>query len=722
MAGPALVRLRIRVPAMDCPEEIAIVRKALEPLPGVEGIVSDLSQHIATITVTPKGPTAAQVSAAIQAAGLEASPVEDDAPVAETWWALHGRALLTLGSGGLIAIGLAVHAAATGLRGAFSNEGMPLAAVVAYGLAIAASIIPLLPRAWHAVRSLRLDMNVLMVVAVGGAIALGDWFEAATVVTLFGLSLLLEGWTARRSLRAIGDLLGSRPVMARLRALGEVPEHSVPALEVLVGAVVIVKPGETIPVDGRIISGATTVDQAPITGESIPVAKTSGDGVFAGCVNGDGAIEIESTKPPGDSLIGRIARMVAEAQTSRGRSERWLDSFARFYTPAMLLAAIALALVPPLVTGQWAWWLNQALVLLVIACPCALVISVPVCIVAGIATAARHGVVVRGGAALEMAARIRAVAFDKTGTLTQGRPAVLKVKTVTATDEDAVVGMAATLESRSEHPLAKAVMTYAGTKGIRFDPMTDVRAVPGRGVESPLAGTWAGSVSWAQERGALTDDARVQLAELAMLGASILVVGRGASIAGFIACQDRMRPEAIPALAALRALGIARIIMLSGDSEQVAGRVAAELGIGEAHGGLLPDDKVKLVTGWAGRSAPLAMVGDGLNDAPALARADLGVAMGEGTAATIETADIALLTNDLRRLPWLVGHARQVMSVMRQNVIVSLVVKAAFILAAVAGHGSLWAAIAADTGMAVLVVLNALRLLRSPSALPEVLP
>jgi Cd2+/Zn2+-exporting ATPase len=706
---------------MDCPEEVAVVRKALEPMAGVRGFVTDLSTGIATVTVDAAGPTSEQLAAAIRSHGLGSEPVGADGPRPETWWSRHGRATLTIVAGTLIGLGLSLHAAATGLANALGDAGMPVTARLAYGVAIVLSVGPILPRAWGALRSRRLDMNVLMVIAVIGAVGLGDWFEAATVSTLFALSLVLETWTARRAIGAIAALLGSTPTTARIRE-ADGTERDVPVVAIPVGARVIVKPGDTIPVDGRIAAGTTSINQAPITGESLPVTATIGAEVFAGCVNGDGAIEITASTQAGDTLLARIARLVTESQAKRGGTERWLDRFAGIYTPLMLVLAVLIAVLPPLVTGQWSWWFYQALVLLVIACPCALVISIPVCIVAGIATAARQGVIVKGGAALEMAARVRAVAFDKTGTLTAGRPQVVAVKTVGNADECTVLELAVTLESRSEHPVAKAVLAHAVDARVTAGPADDVRAVPGRGVESPATGAWAGSLTWAEERGAMTDDARIRVASLATLGATILAIGNRAGVIGFIACQDRQRPETIAALADLRRIGISRLVMLSGDAEPVVKKVAADLHITEAHGGLLPAAKVEHIATLVSDQTPLAMVGDGLNDAPALARANLGVAMGEGTAATLETADVALLSNDLRRLPWLFLHARRVLGVMRQNVSASLIIKVIFIAAALAGHGSLWAAIAADTGVALLVVLNALRLLRPSTVLSELHP
>ena len=373
------IRRRVHVQGMDCPEEVAVVRQALEPMSGVQGIVTDLSNGIATITVSDVRLTAEQLAAAIRQHGLGAEPVGEDGPRPETWWARNGRATLTTVAGALIGIGLGMHVAKGGWSNALGDSGMPVIARIAYGLAIVLSVGPLLPRAWGALRSLRLDMNVLLVIAVVGAVALGDWFEAATVGTLFALSLVLENWTARRAMRAIADLLGSTPTTARIRG-ADGAEQDVPVVAVPIGARVIVKPGETIPVDGRIAAGTTSINQAPITGESVPVVKTIGGEVFAGCVNGEGAIEIATTQPSGDTLLARIARLVTESQAKRGSTERWLDRFSRVYTPVMLALAVLVAVLPPLMTGNWSWWLYQALVLLVIACPCALVISVPVCI------------------------------------------------------------------------------------------------------------------------------------------------------------------------------------------------------------------------------------------------------------------------------------------------------------------------------------------------------
>lgn len=708
---PGGLQLQVRIRGMDCSEEVAVVRHAVEPLPGVTGISADIAQGIVTVRVTSQGPSMDAVIAAITRSGLGAEPVTAAEGSPQGVWARQWREILTAIAGGSIVLGASVHAAHAGFRAVFADAGIPWISQGLYGLAILVSVGPLLPRAWGAIRGLRLDMNVLMVIAVVGAVALGDWFEAATVGTLFALSLVLESWTARRAGRAIADLMKSSPQRARVVGTAGSGETEIPIADVAVGSIVIVRPGETIPMDGRIRSGTSNINQAPITGESVPVSKTVGAEVFAGCVNGEGALEIETTQPAGDTMLARIARMVAESQQRRGSVERWIDRFAQIYTPIILVIAIAVAVIPGVVTGHWSWWLYQALILLVIACPCALVISVPVCIVAGIATAARAGVIIKGGAALEVAARLKVIAFDKTGTLTLGKPSVTELIPADGITETMVVAVAAALEARSEHPVAHAVIEKASAMQVAFTPADQVTAIPGKGIQA-ADGTWAGSVAWAIERGGISPALRTRLEAALAAGSTVIVVGRGNEALGGITCRDQLRPDAKEGLQGLRSVGIARLIMLSGDAEVVARHVAGEVGITESYGSLLPDAKVAKVAALVTEAAPMAMVGDGLNDAPALARANLGIAMGSATAATLETADVALLNNDLRRLPWLVTHARRVMSIMRQNVGISLATKVIFIGLALTGHGSMWIAIAADTGVSLLVVLNALRLLR----------
>jgi Cd2+/Zn2+-exporting ATPase len=491
----------------------------------------------------------------------------------------------------------------------------------------------------------------------------------------------------------------------------------VPAEGVAVGTVFVVRPGERLPLDGRVVRGASDVDQAPITGESAPVPKRPGDEVFAGTINGDGGLDVESTKPAADTTLARITRMVGEAQSRRAPSEQWVERFARVYTPAVMGLALAVLLVPPLAFGGgWADWLYRALVLLVIACPCALVISTPVTIVAALAAAARHGVLIKGGVYVEAPARLRAVAFDKTGTLTTGRPAVVELVPLNGHDERELLERAAALEAGSTHPIAQAVVARAAERGMHPTPVADFQAIQGKGASGRIDGKayWLGSHRYLEERGQETPDVHDRLVAMTAAGRTVVAVGNEQHVCGLIALADAVRPEARPTVDALRAAGVRHVIMLTGDNTGTAQAVAGETGVDEVLAELLPEDKVLAVASLTARYGAVAMVGDGVNDAPAMSRATIGVAMGvAGTDAAVEAADIALMSDDLAKLPWLVGHSRRALKVIRQNIVISLAVKALFVALTFAGHASLWAAIAADMGASLLVVFNGLRLLRT---------
>ncbi|MBY0455790.1 MAG: heavy metal translocating P-type ATPase, partial [Gemmataceae bacterium] len=536
-----------------------------------------------------------------------------------------------------------------------------------------------------------------------------------TVAFLFALSLELEAWSVGRVRRAVAGLLDLAPPTARV--VGEDSlERDVPVKEVAVGAVIVVRPGERVPLDGRVTKGAGHVNQAPITGESVPAPKHPGDDVFAGTINGEGVLELTVTRAANDTTLARIIRMVGESQSRRAVSEQWVDQFAAVYTPAVVALAVAVALVPPLAfAGGWWEWVYRALVLLVIACPCALVISTPVSIVAALTAAARNGVLVKGGMFIELPARLKAVALDKTGTLTEGRPAVVEVVPLNGHDEAELLERAAGLEARSEHPLARAVIEYAKVKGINVTPAEDLRAVPGKGAVGRWQGRefWAGSPRFLSERGQETDDVRRRLDTMTGAGRSVIVVGNEKHVCGLIALADAVRPAAKDAIRDLKELGVMRVVMLTGDNEATARAVGKDAGVDEVQAGLLPEEKVAAVEALVAEFGTVAMVGDGVNDAPALARASLGIAMGAaGTDAAIETADVALMSDDLGKLPWLIRHSRRTMSVIRQNVAFSLAVKLVFVILTFAGYSSLWAAIAADTGASLLVIFNGLRLLQ----------
>ncbi len=702
---------------MDCADEIAALRRELSTLPGVRDMSFDLLHRKLVVEVEGTRTTAAQLQAAVHRTGMRAFTWEDRGD--ERSWpssARYGRTAATIASGAAIAFGFAWHLDHSGAETALGHTaGIPVPTRMAYLAAVVAGSWFVVPKAWVALKRMRPDMNLLMCIAVAGAIGIGEHLEAATVSFLFALSLALEVWSVGRARRAIAALIALNPAKARLVGPDQ-REALVDASSVEVGAIVLIKPGEKFPVDGRVTRGRTTVNQAPITGESAPVEKVLGSDVFAGTVNETGTVEVRAGKPYADSTMSQIVRMVGEAYARRAPSEQWVERFARVYTPVVMAFAALVAIVPPLLGGNWLHWFYQALVLLVIACPCALVISTPVSIVAGLVAAARQGVLVKGGLYLELPSRLGAIALDKTGTLTEGRPRVTKVVAKSEHDEQELLAIAAAIESRSTHPLARAIVRYAEERGIRPAPASDYQALTGKGAQARLDGIdyWIGSHRYLEERAQESDDVHRDLEALAMTGTSIVVVGTAAHVCGYIALADQLRPGTAAVMQDLRDAGVGRLIMLSGDNRGTAEAVGKQAGVDEIHAELLPEDKVRVLGEIIARHGPTAMIGDGVNDAPALARADLGIAMGAmGSDAALETADIALMGDDLTRLPWLVRHSRRIRSVIHQNIAASLLVKAAFVILSFAGVASLWGAIAADTGMSLLVVLNAMRLVRA---------
>ncbi len=564
-----------------------------------------------------------------------------------------------------------------------------------------------------------------MVIAVTGAIVIGEWFEAATVTFLFALSLTLESWSIGRARRAIAALLDLTPPTIRLYSTTN-PDQEMAATEAPIGTFFLVRPGERIALDGEIVSGTTSVNQAPITGESMPVAKEGGDDVFAGTINGEGVIVVESRKRADDTTLARIIRMVEQAHSRRARAEQWVEKFAKIYTPAVILMAIAVFLIPPLLLGGlWEDWFYRALVLLVIACPCALVISTPVSIVSGLASAARNGLLIKGGSYLEQPAKLKAIAFDKTGTLTCGEPRVVEVIPLNGHDESELLQRAAALEQQSTHPLAKAILDHAATLAIVPMEAEDVKALPGKGVAGRIGETsfWLGSHRFFLERGLEENKASAQAEVLEQRGCTVVLIGNNQHVCGLIAVADAVRPEAKEVISALRAAAISHLVMLTGDNEATAKAIAKEVGIDEVRAELLPEDKVAAVETLVEAYGNVAMVGDGINDAPAMARASFGIAMGTiGSDAAIETADIALMSDDLKRLPWLIHHARRTVGIIEQNILFALGIKALFVLLTFAGLATLWGAIAADVGASLLVVANALRLLGAKSVTPPPVP
>ncbi len=711
------------IQGLDCAEEVMALKRVVGPrVGGEDNLAFDILQGKMTVLADPQQVSDDQVLQAVRGSGLRGEPwVETAMRQPSRFWQRRGRFILAIASGVLLLLALTLHAVLAGsllrtlsAEGIGLPEGVPLASVVLYLLSTVAGAWYIFPKAWAALKSLRPDMNLLMMIAVTGAMLIGEWFEAATVAFLFSVALLLESWSVGRARRAVESLLEGAPSVARLKRDGQ--EVEVDPQQVEVDAVFVVRPGEKFPLDGEVVTGHSGVNQAPITGESVPVAKQPGDAVYAGTINGDGLLEVRSTKPADQTTLSNIIRLVTQAQSRRAPSEQWVEKFARVYTPAVLALALVIFLVPPLLTdGAWSEWFYRALVLLVIACPCALVISTPVSIVAALTRSANQGVLVKGGLFMEAPAQLKAIAFDKTGTLTEGRPRVTQLIPLDGHSDGDLLMRAAALEAGSNHPLAQAVLAEAKRRGVAHPTAEAHQTIPGKGVTGRVDGKsyWLGSHRYAEERGQETPQVHEQLEALSDAGHSIVVVGTDDHICGLIALADRPRPEAREAIAALHRLGVQHIAMLTGDNYATARAIADELGIDQVHAELLPEDKVVAVERLVKQYHRVAMVGDGVNDAPALAAASLGIAMGAvGSDVAIETADIALMADDVAKLPWLIAHARRTLNIIRQNIALSLAIKVMFVFLTLFGLATLWAAIAADMGASLAVIFNGLRLLR----------
>ncbi len=726
-----MTRLTFKIKGMCCAEEVAILKQELGPLVGGdERLNFDLLNEKLLIDQEDPPLDSEIIRESVSRTGMEAIPWEEHtASFADddSLWKRHGRAALCFASG-LFALGAtALHGWTHGLADAFSGHGeahdYPVAAIVLYCGAIVAGGLPILPKAMYAAQRLRPDMNLLMTIAVAGAVLLGEWMEGAAVAFLFSLALLLESWSVGRARRAIGSLMDQSPTVARYRCPNDGDIEEKPVEEVPVGVTVLVRPGEKIPLDGVVTRGNTTVNEAAITGESKPSVKEIDSPVFAGTLNNDGAFEFESTRSAADTTLARIIHMVEEAQAHRAPTEQWVEGFARVYTPLMMALAVLVAVGPPLLLGPtaaadnvWGYWFYQALVMLVIACPCALVISTPVSIVAGIASAARAGVLIKGGAYLEAPASIRAIAFDKTGTVTYGRPTVQAIIPLDGHTERELLESAATLESHSDHPLARAILSRAEEEGIGLETVGDFTVIQGKGAEGIYRNEsfWIGSHRFLHEQGGESEECHAAASRLEDAGHSVIALGNGDHVCGLLSVSDGVRESATSTVSALKGLGIESAVMLTGDNEGTASAVAAQIGVDAYEAELLPEEKVARVAAMAGEFGKIAMVGDGVNDAPAMAASSLGIAMGAaGSDVAIETADIALMSDDLEKLPWLIRHSRRTLRVIKQNIAFALGLKLAFIVMALFGVATLWMAIAADMGTSLLVIGNGLRLLQA---------
>jgi len=698
--------VRFRLTGLDCADCAAKLGKQVAGMPGVSAAEVDFGTSVLRVGYDAAATDVAALAAAVRGAGYAVEMEEGGSGPAippPSWWQEHGHRASLIASGSLIAAGYLLELLAPVSSAASAAF---VSAAVAGGLITGR-------RAWASLRARSLDMNVLMALAVVGAVALGDYAEAATVIFLFSIGQYLESRALARTRASIRDLIDLTPALVRVRRGGR--EVELPPAEAVVGDVMVVKPGERIALDGTVASGASSVDEAAITGEAVPVAKTAGDVLYAGTLNGSGLLEAEVTRVAADSTLARVIFLVEEAQAARAPSQQLVDRFTRYYTPVVVAGAAVLAVAPPLLGfGTFAEWLYRALVVLVVSCPCALVISTPVAIVSAITRATRDGILVKGGAYLEAAARIRVVAFDKTGTLTLGKPRVTHVVPLRGGDPAGLLEIAAAIESGSTHPLAEAVIAAHGSRPLT-GAATGLEDVAGRGLRATVGDVryGLGSPAFALDEDALDLDAEERIERLESEGNTVLVLFTDDGVQGLIAAADEVRPEAARTIEALRAGGMRHLVMLTGDNERTASAIAALAGVTEHRARLLPADKVDAVRELRARYGPVAMVGDGVNDAPALAASDLGVAMGAaGSDTALETADVALMSPDIAALPGLFDLGRRTVGNIRANVIFSIATKAVVLVLAVAGYAPLWLAVFADTGVSLLVTLNGLRLLR----------
>ncbi len=694
---------------MDCPTEETLIRSKLGGMAGVAALEFNLIQRVLTVHHTLPSPE--PVARAIESLGMQPVPLSTEAAqqvlpqstASKPWWPLALAGVAALGAEAAEWLGL----------------GLPWLPAVLALAAVALGGLTTYRKGWIALRNGNLNINALMSIAVTGALLLREWPEAAMVMVLFALAERIEAASLDRARNAIRGLMAMAPEQATVRR-ADGSWDSVPAAGVAVGALVRLRPGERVALDGKVVRGQSALDQAPITGESVPVDKAEGDVLFAGSINQSGELEYTVTAPASDSTLARIIHAVEAARGSRAPTQRFVDQFARIYTPTVFSIALAVAVVPPLAMGgAWVDWIYKALVLLVIACPCALVISTPVTIVSGLAAAARRGILVKGGVYLEQGRHLAWVALDKTGTITHGKPAQTN-HALLAEDAPQARAIAASLAARSDHPVSRAVATAAAADRIGTLPVDDFEALAGRGTRGKVQGVayCLGNHRLVHEMGACSPALEARLEALEREGKTVVllarVVGNGAATAlALFAVADTVRDTSRQAIAELHELGV-RTLMLSGDNPHTAQAIAAQVGIDEARGNQLPQDKADGIAALAGaahaRGGRIGMVGDGINDAPALARADIGFAMGAaGTDTAIETADVALMDDDLRKIPAFVRLSRRTSSILTQNIALALGIKAVFLVLTVLGMGTMWMAVFADMGASLLVVFNGLR-------------
>lgn len=691
------------VAGLDCPSEEKLIRGQLESIPEVEKLFFNFITQ--EVTIHHHLNTPASFIEKIEALGMKAAlKTEDEKEHLEenphpSWW--------ILGLAGLLAL------LAETIAYSLSNEQSPWVAVLSL-IAMAISGKITLKKGWLALRTKTLNISSLMLIAITGAVLIGEWPEAAMVTVLFALAERIEVYSLDKAREAIRKLMEIAPDVATVKA-ADGSWQSTSVSQVALNAVIWVKPGERIPLDGEIILGKSSINQAPITGESMPIDKEVGDKVYAGTLNEHGSFQFRVDVASGDTVLAKIGKTIAQAQAERAPTQRFIDEFAKYYTPLMVVIAILVAVIPPIIWGGiFSVWIYKALTLLVIACPCALVISTPVTVVSGLAAAAKNGILIKGGTYLEQGYRLKAIAFDKTGTLTEGKPIVTKLIHLNKKNNENILQLAASLDAHSEHPIAQAIVNE-WKKQQPADSLlevTDFKALPGRGVTGLISGVryFVGNHQLAEDNQVCNPGIETQLKTLEQAGQTTIILSDSEHVLAILVVADALRPTSQFAIRALHYQGI-KTCMLTGDNAITAKAIADQVGIDEIRANVLPADKVYAIDELIKRYGAVGMVGDGINDTPALAKATVGFAMGKGTDIALETADIAIMNDNLAKLPQFISLSRKTASVLFQNISLSIVVKIIFFGLALAGLATLWMAVFADVGASLIVVANGLRLL-----------
>ncbi|MDI2141445.1 MULTISPECIES: heavy metal translocating P-type ATPase [unclassified Pseudomonas] len=691
-----------RIEAMDCPTEQTLIQNKLGKLAGIQQLEFNLINRV--LGVTHNLPDTAPIIDAIKSLGMQAEPLEAGvdspaaAPVKKHWWPL------ALSGVGALAAEV-IH---------FTSAAPTWVVAIIALISILSGGLTTYKKGWIALKNRNLNINALMSIAVTGAVLIGQWPEAAMVMFLFTVAELIEARSLDRARNAISGLMQMTPEQATvLQAHGNWVELDVKSIDL--GARVRVKPGERIALDGEVVSGSSTIDQAPITGESLPVEKTVGDKVFAGTINQAGSLEYTVTAAANNSTLARIIHAVEQAQGARAPTQRFVDQFSKIYTPVVFVLALAVAIIPPLfMGGAWFDWIYRALVLLVVACPCALVISTPVTIVSGLAAAARKGILVKGGVYLEGGFKLDYLALDKTGTITHGKPVQTDYLSLDPTADGTAPAIAAALAGRSDHPVSLAIANAAVDKGFAPLVVDNFEALAGRGVKGEVNGQayHLGNHRLVEELGLCSPQLEEKLFALEKQGKSVVLLLDSSGPLALFAVADTVKETSREAIRQLHDLGV-KTLMLTGDNVHTAQAIAAQVGIDQAKGDLLPTDKLQAIEDLYAQGRRVGMVGDGINDAPALARAEIGFAMAAaGTDTAIETADVALMDDDLRKIPAFISLSRNTACILKQNIALALVIKAIFLGVTFAGLATMWMAVFADMGVSLLVVFNGLRLLR----------